>query len=109
MKLAFPRYSTGAVILLVLLVAYTPSLLDRGTARRWTREDRLSENLGALGLLATSVLFLASGFRWSRVTRIGPRAVLCCLLSGVFLVGFLEEVSWGQRFFGLKTPNALVQ
>ena len=109
MKSAVGRYSARALVLILLLLAYTPSFLDRATLARLTREDGIFENLTALGFLITSVVFLVTGFRSRRVLALGRRAVFCWLLSAAFLVGVLEEISWGQRILRLKPPELLVQ
>jgi len=109
MHSAVRRYSVRALILALMLLAYAPCFLDRATTARLTREDGLFEDFTALGFLVTAVLFLMAGLRLPSALALRRRIVLCWLLSGVFLVGFLEEISWGQRILRLKTPEPLVQ
>lgn len=51
---------------------------------------------------------LASAAAW-RLKQVGWRklALLNCFIAGVFVLGGLEEISWGQRLFNWGTPEAL--
>jgi hypothetical protein len=76
-------------------------------------EDHFFELIGASSLLITSLLFLY-GFRVARKslekTWISLVKQLVYLgLALLFFFGAGEEISWGQRIFGLKTPEPLAQ
>ena len=70
-------------------------------------EDGAVEWLGAIGLFAASVLFFAAFLR----TRSGPAGLVktasLLVLAVAFFFGAGEEISWGQRFFGIDPPEAL--
>lgn len=69
------------------------------TVARMGSEDRLFEWLTALCFLFTSVLF---GLLFIR-----RRNIFFIVFSIVFFFGFGEEISWGQRIIGFKTPDAI--
>jgi hypothetical protein len=76
-------------------------------------EDHYFENVGALSLFVTSVLFFY-GFWVARKTldKSWPSLVKKLVYLGLALLFFFgagEEISWGQRIFGFKTPDALAQ
>ena len=66
----------------------------------FTREDSYVEYMGFLLLLLTSFLLFLSArkkpFRW-----------LYLIFACVFAWAAAEEISWGQRIFGFKTPAFL--
>jgi hypothetical protein len=76
-------------------------------------EDHYFENVGAISLFITSVLFFY-GFRVARRTldKSWPSLIKKLVFLGLALLFFFgagEEISWGQRIFGFKTPEPLAQ
>jgi len=76
-------------------------------------EDHFFEIIGASSLFITSLLFLY-GFRVVRKaldkTWVSLIKQLVYLgLALLFFFGAGEEISWGQRIFGFKTPESLTQ
>ena len=69
-------------------------------------EDGASEWWSVATYLAGAGLAAATG-RQLRRTNHRRLAVLQFILAGVFLIGALEEISWGQRLFNWGTPQAL--
>lgn len=75
------------------------------------KEDGVFETGSALCWLFCVVIF----FYLYRKDRQGcdlifvrtGRNIFLLLLAGVFFFGFGEEISWGQRIFGLSTPEPL--
>jgi len=87
-------------------LSYSIAYLDEPTAQRLSREDGLIETTGALAFLAASIISLFAWFYSRKVNiRIGSVFVLACSMA--FMLGFLEEISWGQRIFNLKTPDII--
>ena len=87
-----------------------------GPTRRLTAEDRFVETLGAIMFLLSSIGFGLAYLRSSRLpqdveTRAGQtrKNIFYLLLSLFFLVAFLEEISWGQRIFGIETPAVFTE
>lgn len=96
-----------------LLFAYSlPVLLESRIVNRLALEDGVVESVGALGFFVAAVLF----FILYRRSRKQPSAALNPLQGNVFflLLGLafffvaMEEISWGQRIIGFKTPEAMV-
>ncbi|MBI5296230.1 MAG: hypothetical protein HY869_12215 [Chloroflexi bacterium] len=76
-------------------------------------EDHYFENIGALGLFATSILFFY-GFLRSRRQPLKDKTHWIKQLAflGFAFIAFFgagEEISWGQRIFNIATPEALNQ
>ncbi|HLN55334.1 MAG TPA: hypothetical protein VK207_05045 [Bacteroidales bacterium] len=90
-----------AVILAIILsysvysVFYVEVVADLG------REDRFFEWLTAICFLLVSVLF---GILFA--TKLN---IFYLVFSVIFFLGFGEEISWGQRIFGFRTPELLHQ
>lgn len=96
---------------LFILVAYTPLFTPDFIMDAFAREDAIFETLSPLYLFTCSVLF---GIAWWRAkTPVAPHRFtwffrLSLLgLAAVFFVAAAEEVSWGQRIFGIETPNLI--
>ncbi len=62
-----------------------------------TKEDGLFETAGAIFFLLTAILFL--------IKFLKNKNFIFLLLSFIFLLGFCEEISWGQRIFNISTPQ----
>ena len=110
MKSEILRYSLTA--LAVLLPTYSIFLLASSEKVVYlTQEDGIYEAAGAIFLLLASVFFFITYYRnrkgndfWLFKTR---KNLFFLLLGLLFLFGFGEEISWGQRIFGLETPEGL--
>ncbi|HET9314084.1 MAG TPA: hypothetical protein VFQ51_00785 [Vicinamibacteria bacterium] len=102
-------------LVLVLVLAYVPALAGREVLRAWGHEDGPVESLGAAAFLAASVVF---GAAWWRSRRSGREWWTRRLLRGhpgyfalcaILFVACMEEISWGQRVLGFKTPDAIAR
>lgn len=86
-------------------------LLEKDALTFFTREDGLAEYVGATALLFASITSFIAYWRTSSpvntgVSLIWTKAFFLCLALSCFF-GFGEEVSWGQRIFGVETPAML--
>jgi len=115
--MALTRYKRYMPTLMLgaLCLMYAAFLSDRATVERLTREDGPIETCGALLLLAASVLFFIAylGSNHPNRKHDGPgersrRNLFFLLLSAMFVLGFLEEISWGQRILNNKTPDFIL-
>jgi hypothetical protein len=89
-----------AIIVAAILLSYgSYAVLDSDAVSAIGVEDGLFENVTAACFLAASACFLASFLR--------TRSWFLLLMSFVFFLGFGEEISWGQRIFGFRTPEAV--
>jgi hypothetical protein len=70
------------------------------------REDSLYENLGAICILLSSIMFFITYIR-SEGIELGflrsKRNVFFLFAAIIFFIGFGEEISWGQRIIGFET------
>jgi len=93
---------------------YSIVLLGEETAIRLTDEDNLTENLGAILLFLTSLLYFASFFQSSGLDQDKNRTpfkrnYFYLFFGVIFFLGSGEEISWGQRLIGWDTPPFLLE
>ena len=69
-------------------------------------EDGVSEWWSVATFLIAATLAGATGWRLRGTGHLGLTLMQVCL-AGIFLVGALEEISWGQRLFDWGTPQLL--
>ena len=70
-------------------------------------EDRLLENLSVLVWLVLLLVFLLFAYKLKKKGR-----QVACFYLGLSLAAFfvaMEEISWGQRIFKIKTPQFFVK
>lgn len=71
----------------------------------YVREDGWIEWLTVIALLAACILMLRRGLALRKIRPL-PFILVTFGAAFVFLFGAGEEISWGQRIFGLETPEA---
>lgn len=102
-KLLFVGGAVAIVVSYALLFLLGPAAVDA-----WVAEDWIAESVGALSLLATSIFFLLLLVNGRRERLFGKfKQLTLAGLVILFFFGAGEEVSWGQRYFGLATPAEL--
>ncbi|YBV94601.1 hypothetical protein M1D80_00975 (plasmid) [Phyllobacteriaceae bacterium JZ32] len=94
-NLAFISATSAGVILLFTIGLSRPDLLA---------EDGLVENLGAAGFAAAALLALSTALRKSAFLIITERNMLVGT-SGLSLMLFLSEISFGARIFDIQMPQ----
>lgn len=98
---------TGSILLLFSLAVWqivSPESMDR-----WAREDGPFENVTAIFYGAAAVVFgilARRGLFPKTSTRGWGHAFLVAWALGAFFI-MGEEISWGQRIFGLETPDTI--
>jgi len=101
-KLIFP------FIAIYLIFSYSIYFLDIDTRTRLTEEDGLFESLGAgYFFIGAGIFFLLAFYFYPRAQNRRTASISRYFYTflGVFLLlCFLEEISWGQRIFMVKTP-----
>ncbi|MEN9564262.1 MAG: hypothetical protein RIR73_2506, partial [Chloroflexota bacterium] len=112
MKIKFKKL-TGWIVAVAFLVvfAYSPLFTSEAVLDAFAREDSIFETLSPIYLFVCCVLLgiawwrekknIAS-YRFHWVFRLSLLA-----FAMVFFVAAAEEVSWGQRIFGIETPNLI--
>ncbi len=98
-----------AVILCFILFSFV-MIVDAPLFQSLHREDGPVEYFGFLFLFLTSVTLLRTFYQQREKTRMSTIALLLLFGAGVvFLFAAGEEISWGQRILGFKTPESLEQ
>lgn len=96
-----------------IVLSYAVLLFGREVTAFLASEDRFFEYLGASAFLIAGILFIVSFWISTRATdqpRFGIVKRLTYLLMGLILFLYAaEEISWGQRIFGLQTPKELLE
>lgn len=87
-------------------VAVALTRVDAGAYRFVTGEDALLEWLQFAAYAAGCAFALLIGRTLLRVRRHGAAVLYFLFALGCFFVGG-EEIAWGQRLFGLETPEGL--
>jgi len=103
----FPKPLTAGLAIVLGIVAYGLFLLhqDRQAFGGWIREDGLAEWLTFVELLMMSAysFVIRAHFGHSEEERVARRVWL--FFGFLFLFGAMEEISWAQRIFGIKSPE----
>jgi hypothetical protein len=94
-NLAFIVATSAGVILLFTIGLTRPDLLV---------EDGLVENMGAAGFAAAALLALGTALRKTASLTLTERSILVGM-SGLSLLLFLSEISFGARIFGIQMPE----
>lgn len=103
-KISGKEYIVLAVIALMMLVGYVLVFTNVPLFERYTVEDGVVEWLTVIGLL------LAAGTCFIRAIQLrkyrsGLFILGCVLLGLVLFFGAGEEISWGQRIFGIESSE----
>ncbi len=100
-----------AAAILATVATFLVLLLPWEEVVELTGEDRFFENLGSLVSFIAAALFLVTYVKSTSGNRIFRRQTRRNLFFLLFAVGLLfigaEEISWGQRIFDIRTPQAL--
>ena len=102
----------GTLILILIIIAYMPLfIVSTERIESLTAEDHFYENLQALILFLAACLMLFLFIRSKSEDKIyflkTKRNYFFLLLCLFFFLCFGEELSWGQRIFGIRTPEYL--
>jgi hypothetical protein len=101
-------YAVPALIVLVFVVWME---VDPYNLAPMTHEDMWIENGTAIGYGVGGLFFFLAAWRAPQLKN-GARSwakvmTLAWALIGIFLAG--EEISWGQRIFGIATPEVIAE
>ncbi len=113
----FRKWYLVAALLFVALTYQTfvfsvpLGIIDVRILTKLVKEDSFFEVIGAVALFASAVLW---GIAWLRSRQSGNRPshtivkrLSYVALALLFFFGAGEEISWGQRIFGIATPEAI--
>mgnify|MGYP006416088487 CR=1 FL=1 len=87
------------VLSLVTLIL-GPNLVGSDRYLLFIGEDGMTETVSAVLLLLCSITSIVLAYRFGAIR---PRRIMHCIIAFVFFVMMGEEISWGQRIFGLET------
>ena len=102
-----PAPLIGGLALVLGVVAYGLILLrqDLQAFHIWIREDGLAECLTFVELSIMSIYSFAVSFGFHHCSEAKPARRVWLFLGLLFLFGAMEEISWGQRILGIKSPE----
>lgn len=108
-RVATPSLAVMAALylLVVAYLAFGERLFSLELLVAMNLEDGAIETASALLLLLAALL--AGSVALAIRARLPRYAVMHGLLAVLFFLMFGEEISWGQRYLGLETPEALRQ
>jgi hypothetical protein len=97
----------GGLVLVLGIVAYGLILLrqDPGAFHIWIREDGLAEWLTFVELSIMSIYSFTVSFSFQHTSETKAARRVWFFLGLLFLFGAMEEISWGQRILGIKSPE----
>ena len=103
---ATAEWALGCSTVLLVSIGLAMAVADPVRFEDWYAwEDGPPENMTALALLVGCVIV---GRRGLRLQGRGARAVTFLIAFAMFFAG-MEEISWGQRIFGIETPEFLAR
>ena len=102
-----PKAIITAVILFLVIVTYGLVLLhqDEEAFLFWIREDGLVEWLTFVVLIVMSAFSFIMSLTFSRSGADGRAKKVWLFFGFLFFFGAMEEISWGQRIFGIESPE----
>jgi hypothetical protein len=105
--------ATYIVLAVYITLAYPVLAMGNKVIAAMLPEDHYFENVGAGSLFVSSLLFFY-GFIVARKSLDKSwislvKQLIYLGLALLFFFGAGEEISWGQRIFGFKTPESLAQ
>lgn len=96
-----------AVLVLVslsIVIGYILIFTNKRSFELFTQEDGIVEWLTVLGLLLGAFTCFARAIRLRR-TKPALFVLFLCLMGAVLFFGAGEEISWGQRIFGIQSSE----
>lgn len=101
-------YVCAAVTWLLFAYGIFFIIPDTQSVMALAKEDGFFEYAGAFFFLFTGILFLMNFWKGRKRGKVFSfRNALFLVLGLVFILGFFEEISWGQRIFDIQTPEAI--
>ena len=102
-----PKALMAGLAIILGLFVYGLVLLhqDQEAFLVWIREDGLVEWLTFAVLLITSAFSFIMSYAFSRSEPESGAKRVWLFLGFLFLFGAMEEISWGQRVFGIESPQ----
>jgi len=107
----------GSLLVFFTVSSLLPAVLWRLSGQQlapiWLAEDGIYESLAAVACLAAGLVFLYAFIAYPKktddVAGKANRNWLALVFAVLLILLFAEEISWGQRIFGLGTPEFISQ
>jgi len=107
----------GSLLVFFIVSSLLPAALwwlsGEKLAPIWLAEDGIYESLAAVACLAAGLVFLYTFVSYPKktddVVERANRNWVALIFAMLLLLLFAEEISWGQRIFGLGTPEIISQ
>lgn len=107
-KLTFTEKSILVLVTIMLIIGYILFYKDVNQFVAYTREDGIVEWLTVLGLLLGCIV-CARRFLRLRKLRNAWFLFVTIMLAIMLFFAAGEEISWGQRILGLKSPEYFIE
>lgn len=106
------QYVLFFIVIFYIFLGYATLASPDWISSRIFGEDQFFENVGAIGLFFTSVVFLYGFFKAKKKPTVSLfyyrlQMLLLFFFALLFFFGAGEEISWGQRIFNINTPETL--
>lgn len=102
------RFVGGLALgVLAIAMSYAALALPGDVVDVLVEEDGPFETLGAIGLFVAGVVFVVAGRRAGGTSGSRLRQVVLIGMGVGLVFAAGEEISWGQRIFGIETPEGL--
>jgi hypothetical protein len=98
------RFDPATLIPVLVALAVPALTIALGGYTWYLSEDGVSETATAVAYLIGSLLLVTAAFRLRKEGRWWALIPYLLLAAGAFVVG-MEEISWGQRLLGYRTPE----
>lgn len=101
-------------VLFTMLASYASFFfINDNYLKHLTVEDGFFETVTAFSFLLASIFFTLVYFKHKKGNKFfsfkTKRNIFFLFLAIIFFVGFGEEISWGQRYLGLETPEPIAE
>lgn len=107
----FKQYRTQIIFsfsLIIPLVFYVLSLFPYNLLLEISREDNIVENLQFFTLLIATFFSAKIALKLVKRKAMTIALIFSIISAGLFFISG-DEISWGQRLFGLETPTVIAQ
>jgi hypothetical protein len=109
----FSRPGLYIALFIYLLLGFVTLAFGDAAAAKLFDEDRYFENIGAISLfIASGLSFYTFYLAWKARNTAGifwGKYLVYLGLALLYFFGAAEEISWGQRIFGIEQPAALAE
>ena len=102
---SIPRISfwiCTSILFVCYLFTFYAGLSDRELFIKLLSEDGPLENIATICTLLAAIIFGLSYFKHRQ-----SKPIFFLLFSLLLFLVFMEEISWGQRVFGIATPDSI--